>query len=285
MHLLKNDTLTVEVIDPINDQHLLGSRYCTGGYIWQVTHRTLGALLSGPFYPQTIPPTFDGQGLPEVFESVAPDADLKEVGSSILVPGVGLVKKNSLVVPFHARNNPEVVSFCTWETSISPNSITMNTSQHSDQFQCSITREITLVDLEITSKTSFIFSGTPTYNLSWFAHPFFPLNADFRCCRLSVPAGQLSNEAFFLDESDGVLKIQPSFDYSKSSFTLLDIPSDSTISIDQFHPSIGRVTVSTDFPVSKMPVWTNKNTFSFEPYFQPCIEENQQKTWMIRYHF
>lgn len=285
MHILKNKNLTVEVLDPIKDQHLLGSRYCTGGYIWQVYHRTHGALLSGPFYPQAIPPTFDGQGFPEVFESAAPDADLKAVGCTVLVPGVGIVKKSSLIVPFHSRNNPEVVHFCSWETSISPNSILMKTDQVLDPFQCSITREITLIDMEIMSKTSFQFCGAHSYNLSWFAHPFFPLNPDFRCCQLSVPAGNLSNDAFFLNDIDGTLQIKPTFDYSKSSYTLLDIPSGSKISVDQFHPSIGKVTVSTDFPVSKMPVWTNKNTFSFEPYFQTCIEENQKINWMIRYHF
>jgi hypothetical protein len=285
MFYLKNTTLTVAVLDPITDQHLLGSRYCTGGYIWQVYHQAHGALLSGPFYPQATPPTFDGQGFPEVFESVAPDADIKAVGSSVLVPGVGIVKKSSPIAPFHARNNPEVIHFCPWETSISSDSIIMKTNQVLDQFQCSITREITLVELEIMSKTSFTFSGARSYHLSWFAHPFFPLNPDFRCCRLSVPARYLSNDAFFLNETDGILSIQPSFDYSKSSYTLLDIPSGNKISVDQYHPSIGKVIVTTDFPVSKMPVWTNKNTFSFEPYFQTCIEENQQITWMIRYHF
>ncbi len=285
MYQLKNNTLTVEILDPIKDQHLLGSRYCTGGYIWQVLHKTHGALLSGPFYPQEIPPVFDGQGFPEVFESVAPDADLKEAGSSVLVPGVGLVKKSSSILPFHARNNPEVIHFCSWETTISPTSIIMKTSQVLDQFQCAIIREVILNDLEIQSKTSFTFAGTSSYNLSWFAHPFFPLNPDFRCCRLSLPAGHLSNDAFFLDGNSRILQIQPSFDYSKSSFTLLDIPSGKSISIDQFHPEIGKVTVTADFPVAKMPVWTNKNTFSFEPYFQTCIEEKQEITWMMGYHF
>jgi hypothetical protein len=285
MLYLKNNTLTVEVLDPIKDQHLLGSRYCTGGYIWQVIHKEFGALLSGPFYPQPVPPTFDGQGFPEVFESAAPDADHKDVGASVLVPGVGIVKKSSPIVPFHSRNNPDVIRFCSWETSISPNSIVMKTMQTLDNFQCLIKREITLIDLEIISRTSFICSGTPSFNLSWFAHPFFPLNADFRCCRFSIPAGHLSNDAFFLDENSGILKIQPSFDYSKSSFTLLDIPSGNIITIDQFHPSIAKVTVTANFPVSKMPVWTNKNTFSFEPYFQTCLKENLESTWMMRYHF
>lgn len=277
--------LTVQILDPIKDQHLLGSRYCTGGYIWQVIHKKFGALLSGPFYPQPVPPVFDGQGLPEVFESAAPDADLKDTGSSVLVPGVGLVKKSTPIVPFHARNNPDVLHFCSWETSLTPNSITMKTKQELDQFQCFVTREITLADLEVTSKTSFKFSGSPSFNLSWFAHPFFPLNSDFRCCRFSVSAGHFSNDAFSLDENSGILKIQPSFDYSKSSFTLLNIPAGKRISIDQFHPSIDKITVSADFPVSKMPVWTNKNTFSFEPYFQTCIEENQEQTWIMRYQF
>ncbi|HEX2956537.1 MAG TPA: hypothetical protein VHO70_06890 [Chitinispirillaceae bacterium] len=285
MYHLKNNILDVTILDPIKDQHFLGSRYCTGGYIWQISHFAHGPLLSGPFYPQTNPPPFDGQGFPEVFESAAPDSDIKAVDSPVLIPGVGLVKKSSPIIPFHARNNPEVISFCSWKISISSNSIMMKTAQSFGQFQCSITREITLIDLVVTSKTSFQFSGARSYNLCWFAHPFFPLNVDFKCCHFSVPVIHFSNDAFSLDNNSGILQIQPSFDYSKSSYTLLDIPSNSKLSIHQFHPSVGKITVSTDFPVSKMPVWTNKNTFSFEPYFQACIEENQKITWTMQYHF
>jgi hypothetical protein len=64
-YLLTNDLLSVLILDPTEDTHLFGSRYCTGGYIWQIFHKKYGELLRGPHYPQKCPPVFDGQGAPE----------------------------------------------------------------------------------------------------------------------------------------------------------------------------------------------------------------------------
>jgi hypothetical protein len=285
MYLLSNDLFTVSIVDPIKDCSLLGSRYCTGGYIWQINHKKFGDLLSGPCYPKNNPPVFDGQGAPEVFESPAPGAESKPIGSTVLVPGVGIVRKTSPITPFHVRDNPEVIDFCKWNTTCSASNLIMTTAQKLDSFECLITREIKLFDSTIVSSTSFQYIGTNPFSLSWFAHPFFPLNPDFRCCRFSVPVKQLSSDAFTIDNKTGLLAIRPEFDYSKSSYTLLDIPSGQEITVEQIHPDAGKVTISTDFPVAKMPVWTNKNTFSFEPYFQTVITNSELIFWSIKYTF
>lgn len=285
MHLLTNGVLSVSILDPGADRSLFGSRYCTGGYIWQIVHKQFGELMSGPYFPQKNPPTFDGQGAPEVFESTVPDADLKPVGAPVLIPGVGLVKKTSPLIPFHSRNNPDVISFCTWDISTGPNTVTMTTTQLQDSFQCSISREITLKDSTVISRTSFGFTGPDFFSLSWFAHPFFPLNPDFRCCRFSFHVKPIISDAFAIDEETQELLIRSSFDYSKSSYTLLDIPEEKSIIINQFHPVTGTIIVSTDFPVSKIPVWTNKNTFSFEPYFQTMLRSAETVSWSMIYQF
>src|SRR5260221_9387727 len=97
---LSNDQLTVSVLDPVADRQLLGSRYCTGGYIYEVTDRRLGVITSGPGYPTEVPPqVFDGQGLPEAFQSfLGHDVDWsaadrgQDVGTRMLVIGVGMVR-------------------------------------------------------------------------------------------------------------------------------------------------------------------------------------------------
>ena len=63
---LKNADLSVAILDPANpaDQKHLGTRYCWGGYIWQVTDATAGPLLAGAEWPVKNPIPFNGQGLP-----------------------------------------------------------------------------------------------------------------------------------------------------------------------------------------------------------------------------
>jgi hypothetical protein len=46
-----NSELNVAVLDPVSDQARFGMRYCTGGYIWQVTDHRIGDLIADPNYP------------------------------------------------------------------------------------------------------------------------------------------------------------------------------------------------------------------------------------------
>src|SRR5438445_10881336 len=100
MFHLESAGLRVSVLDPIADRKHIGSRYCAGGYIWQVTDNSKGPLVAGPQYPNPDPRPFDGQGLPEAFEIPLGAADAK-VGAAVWVIGVGKVKRDSAVKPFH----------------------------------------------------------------------------------------------------------------------------------------------------------------------------------------
>src|SRR3990167_3012019 len=99
MLTLSNDELAISMLDPIADQSRLGSRFCSGGYIYQIKDHKLGNLLSGPSFPADVPSTFDGQGIPEVFEVALGQNDAK-VGDDVLVIGTGLVTRVSPIKPF-----------------------------------------------------------------------------------------------------------------------------------------------------------------------------------------
>ena len=66
MYALTNESLSVAILDPQADQGRFGTRYCTGGYIYQVVDAQRGELLSGPTYPASFN-WFDGQGIPDAF--------------------------------------------------------------------------------------------------------------------------------------------------------------------------------------------------------------------------
>ena len=96
MYTLQNDQLSVDVLDPIADVERFGTRYCTGGYIFQVTDAEKGPLLSGPTYPDSFN-TFDGQGIPDAFNQ-SPLKDAKSSDTQALIIGIGLcdLEKNEV---------------------------------------------------------------------------------------------------------------------------------------------------------------------------------------------
>ena len=67
MYSIANASLSVSILDPVADQQRFGTRYCTGGYIFQVDDSQHGALMSGPTYPDRYDP-FNGQGIRNAVE-------------------------------------------------------------------------------------------------------------------------------------------------------------------------------------------------------------------------
>ena len=107
MYTLKNTQLTVSILDPIADLPRLGSRYCSGGYIYQVTDSEKGELLAGPHYPDPNPVPFDGQGAPDMFFTPLSSGEVPLGGEAGCI-GVGKVRRTNADHPFDVRFNPEV---------------------------------------------------------------------------------------------------------------------------------------------------------------------------------
>ncbi|MEE2834237.1 MAG: hypothetical protein VYD18_17895, partial [Candidatus Latescibacterota bacterium] len=104
MFHLGNDELNLTLLDPVEDEGRLGTRYVSGCYIYQIDDAKLGPLFSGPAYPDDPPPVFDGQGLPEAFRSTMD-----------LVDGRGIVFGNAIVVDDGSRSREkQVLERCSW---------------------------------------------------------------------------------------------------------------------------------------------------------------------------
>jgi hypothetical protein len=285
---LSNDQLTVSVLDPVADRQLLGSRYCTGGYIYEVTDRRLGIITSGPGYPTEVPPpVFDGQGMPEAFpsflwpgvEKVSADVG-PAVDTRMLVIGVGMVRST---VPEEFRVMP-VDEFCAWRVTGGSGSIRMETKQEFAGWALDLTREVKLVNRSVISVTTLKNVGRQPIKFRWFPHPFFP-NPVGECCKYNVPVTIPEHIGYELLEN-GWIATKHDQPWPRAGY-FLSLHSDSTDRLVtlQRHPLLGTIAATCSYTASWLPIWGNLNTFSFEPYLDDSVAPGAESTWSVSYDF
>jgi hypothetical protein len=285
MYTLLNAQLSVSILDPIADQHRLGSRYCSGGYIYQVTDALKGELLSGPQYPDPEPNVFDGQGAPDMFFTALMTGEVP-VGGEAGCIGVGRVRRTSPLEPFDVRYNPEVSEYVRWEVHTAEHSITMSTRHAFADWGYALTRFVQLNGRRVYSRTTIASEGTAVLPVRWFAHPFWPLTPDHVLCRFTPPLGLPENPGYHYN-ADGYLCRKPEYDWSRGGhFQPLELPAaQAGLTIVEQHPKLGQVSARTDFWPGFMPIWGNTRTFSFEPYFIRSLSAGQSAEWSIEYEF
>jgi hypothetical protein len=283
MFEIKNNELSVQVIDPIEDKNLLGPRYCTGGYIFQVQNNTLGNLLSGPQFDLGNFNVFDGQGAPEVFET-ALNQDGVNINEDVLVIGVGLVSRTSSNSPFHVRDNPNVKEFTLWQIEHSPASISMRTEQSFMGWALELTRTLSIRKKILKSQTKIRNTGTRVLPIRWFAHPFFPFPQDLRACKFSVPVTLEPNLGYSLNEK-GYIELKQQYDWKKGLYQKIAYKQTGKLKVEQTHPVLGKMQIKCDFMPDSLAIWANNNTFSFEPFKIASVQQGQELSWSISYSF
>jgi hypothetical protein len=282
VYTLQDGGLTVSVLDPATDTPRLGSRYSSGGYIWQVTDARFGDLISGPGYPDAEPPPFDGQGLPEVFE-IALGQDSTRVGDDVWVIGVGRVRRESPVRPFHVRDNPSVVLRASWSIEHSEKSITMRSHEVFSGFELELVRAVTLNERTLTSVTTLRNLGAREIPVRWFAHPFFPW-ADAECLRLSLETELPENPGFFVNDR-GFIERKPAHDWQRGCYVVPRTALGGELEVTQRHPALGDVGVKCRFPLAWLALWGNDRTVSFEPFHATVLTAGTASTWALDYEF
>ncbi|MDZ7289295.1 MAG: hypothetical protein ONB44_08055 [candidate division KSB1 bacterium] len=283
MYYLTNQYLTVAVLDPIRDQARLGPRFCTGGYVYQIEDAKFGPLLSGPEFPAEQPAVTNGQGLPEVFQFTLYD-DECQMEEEKLIIGVGLVDKQDPSLPYHLLTNAYTKEFCIWQVFPSGNSIRMETTQTYKKWSLQLVKDVWLVHRTVTSHTHLRNIGRTLVRFRWFAHPFFPLNPSWECCQFLMPARLPDNPAYFLNAS-GVIEMNRHYHWREGFFQLLENCQGREFMAIQLHPQLEQIYVSGDFPLSKVAMWANDRTFSFEPFYEDVVPANQEKSWSLAFHF
>ena len=279
---LEGPDLTVQILDPEADRDKLGSRYCSGGYVWQVDDARQGALLSGPCFPDPEPPAFDGQGLPEVFE-IALGQDRARVGDDVWVVGVGRVRRESATIPFHVRDNPTVVERAQWKADVSPLAVTMRSHESFSDFELELERTISLDGRTLTSATAIRNLRARDIPIRWFAHPFFPwsgVDVLDASAELALP----ENPGFFTN-ARGALERKPSHAWANGCYVVPRATLGGELEVTQRHPKLGSVRVTCRFPLAWLALWGNERTVSFEPFHATVLTAGAVSTWSVEYRF
>jgi len=280
---LQNDFLSIDILHPEQDSHLTGSRYCHGCSIWQIYNAQSQPLLSGPQYPSESPDTFDGQGMPEVFET-ALGSYPSSIGDNVLVVGVGEVMRSGENELFHTRWNPYIQKKCTWDIIVSKDHIQMSTLHSFRGYNLSLIKQLRLTNKTVLSATLLINHGPNPVSLKWFAHPFFPHNSDLSCCKLSLPVKIPDNPGFTTGE-DSFIYMNNSFNWKNGCYRSLGIPWHLPLNILVNHPLEKHILIACRFAPTWLPIWANANTFSIEPSLARIIFPGSSANWEIEYCF
>ncbi|MCC7358921.1 MAG: hypothetical protein IT317_05560 [Anaerolineales bacterium] len=271
MYTLRNDELTVMVMDPVADQAHLGTRYCTGGYIYQIEDNQRGPLLAGPDYPGPFSP-FNGQGIPDAF-NLSPLRELNTGEGPHLILGVGLCD-------LHTEKTLEP---CDWQITSEPDTLSFRTEQAMQGWALTLERRLTLTRRTVRSWTRVTNTGRAFLPLRWFPHPFFPPPAGDEFCRLNVPVSLRDNPGYEL-APNGFIRRRAGAP-PEGCFLALEHEAQSNLTVLQRHPVLGLVAGTCSYVPAFFPIWGNRRTFSWEPYFERMMAAGQTMTWWIDYDF
>jgi hypothetical protein len=271
MYTLANDSLEVAILDPIADRERFGVRYCTGGYIYQITDAKVGELLSGPTFPDSFN-WFDGQGIPDAFHLGAL-RDLTSTEPLALVLGIGICDLQA----------KEVQSFCDWEIVEGEKSIEMRTLHSYQSYTVELVRTLTLQGRTVRSATQLRNQGKSFVQMRWYPHPFYPHPETDELIKLNIPVAPMENDAYRLAENGFIAR--QGWPWSTGHFLALDHSALTNLIVMQKHPKLGLVAATCSYAPAFFPIWGNPRTFSWEPYLERTIGAGQEYAWWIDYEF
>lgn len=277
IHLTHGD-LTLDVLDPVSDQALQGTRYCWGGYIWQVNDARCGPLLRGPQWPNPSPDPFNGQGLPESFRVRTLEGQaLTWNGSEGVMIGGGTMRASS-------SGKVEMVEPCRWETAREANRLIFRTGQQAFGYAYELVRKIEVEGRIVTSTTLLTNHATTPLSLEWFPHPFYALSD--RLIQADLPPGCSLNENPGFSLEGTRLRLKRRYEGERDGhMDFLRTPATGGLKARLSHPQLDFVDFETSYVPSVCPIWANGLTFSIEPYLASRLPPGQSLRWSLRHGF
>lgn len=283
MYTLSNDQLVVSVLDPVADQSRFGTRYCTGGYIFQVADPKLGDLMSGPTYPDSFN-WFDGQGIPDAF-NLGPLRHQPAFRPDQPAPALPAADQTSLILGVGLCNQAEgkVLEFCTWQVSQSTGSLTMVTQQEFGPYQARLERTVTLTGRTVRSHIQLTNQGRAPISMRWFPHPFYPQPEGDELCKLNIPVTLPAESRYEMGENGFIRR--RNWPWTEGHYAALEQMATEKLVILQKHPLLGLVSATCSFVPDFFPIWGNPTTFSWEPFLERTVASGQTLSWWIDYDF
>ncbi len=277
---LSNAHLLVAILDPVADQARFGARYCTGGYIFQITDQRCGDLLSGPTYPFSFN-WFDGQGIPDSFRTHLADI-VDTANPAELGIGIGRVSKAEGKLPGHGAP-AGVIDFCQWQVTETTDALMFETQQSFLGWAFGLTRIVRLCGRSLISETRLKNTGQDVVPINWFPHPFFPHYETGEACKCNAALHvNLPDNPGYELLPNGFIK-QKNLPWGRGFFQELDFQNGQPLTVLQKHPKLGLIAASFSYSPSYFPIWGNKNTFSFEPYLQTDVAPGDETAWKVTY--
>ena len=279
MFEIAHGDLRAELLDPVADRTRLGARYAWGGFVWQVHHRHLGPLLTGPEWPDPAPQPHNGQGLPESFRhSTTTGEPLLWDGEVGLAPGAGTLARDAHGAAF-------VTEPCSWQTEPGPARILFRTAQSVGRWSYALERTLELHDGRLVSHSRLTNRAPTPLRLEWFAHPFFALPAGGGLRATLPPEVALAdNPGYLLRDGELTLR-RPFVGVHDGHLVHLGLPAGRPFSVALTHPRLAFVRFATDFVPFKCVLWANGNTLSFEPFLALDLAPGAARTWTLTYEF
>jgi hypothetical protein len=270
MYTIGNAELEVSVLDPVADRERFGTRYCTGGYIFQVADARRGPLLSGPTYPDAFN-WFDGQGIPDAFHLTPLPASTP--GAPALVIGIGTCDTTANTV----------VEFTPWEVDAAAAQVVMRTAGELEGHGYRLERTVAVRGRTVHAGVRLANAGRTMVPLRWYPHPFYPQPDTDELCRFNVPV-RLGETAGFEIAESGFLR-RTGWPWTEGHIATLDHEAHAPLTVVQRHPLLGLVAATCSFVPAFLPVWGNPRTISWEPYLERTLHPGQELAWHVDYHF
>jgi hypothetical protein len=268
MYTLADDSLSVSILDPLADRQHLWTRYCHGGYIYQVTDARHGPLLSGPQYPGPHS-AFDGQGIPDAF-NLSPLTERGKASSEALLIGIGRCDLGT----------DQVLEYADWDVQPEAHTLNFRARQSFAGYGLLLERSIHLRRRTVRSATRLANTGQAPIPVVWFPHPFYPLPPTEELCRFNIDVSMPDNPGYVVAANGWIHRAGPPGHYQP-----LHHHAHTPLTVLQRHPVVGLAAGTCSYAPAFFPIWGNANTFSWEPFLERTVAAGHSLEWWIDYDF